>query len=168
MKSINLFSLIKTITLTLLMSFMLLGCQSIAPKDPESASNSAINNNQVSERVPPKVQHKRLRETLLAVSHQTYAETLDQCRYFPMGYSPCEGPARYIVYSIKTMSSAEQAKLLQQVEEYNQLDQFIQELRPIASHCQPKPVPRFSLINNQCRDANPLLKPLPMSNSNQM
>ncbi|OOF12982.1 hypothetical protein [Salinivibrio sp. PR919] len=168
MKSIDLISIIKTITLTLLMSFMLLGCQSIASKDPESASNSAINNNEASESVPPKVQHKHLREALLAVSHQTYAETLDQCRYFPMGYSPCEGPARYIVYSIKTMSPAEQAKLLKQVEEYNQLDQFIQELHPIASHCQPKPVPRFSLINNQCRNANPLLKPLPMSDSNQM
>ena len=70
-----------------------------------------------------------------------------ECLFVGFGSKPCGGPWEYLIYT----NSIDINQLLLWVEDYNQLEQDLNEKWGIASDCSIAPPPsEFECINNTC------------------
>ena len=71
-----------------------------------------------------------------------------QCKIVGVGQKPCGGPAFYLPYSTKDV---DEAKLLSQIEAYNQLAKAHNERSGMMSDCAIVPVPQVALVGGFCK-----------------
>lgn len=71
-----------------------------------------------------------------------------QCKVVGVGQKPCGGPAFYLPYSTKDV---DEAKLLSQIEAYNQLAKAHNQRRGMISDCAIVPVPQVALVGGFCK-----------------
>lgn len=154
---IAIFSKQLKLTLLTIALISISGCQLYDTKNNYSADESSTN--ELGPIVtmaddPTAQRHRQLANQLLTYRQQVKASDVKYCQYFAMGYSACEGPARYIVYSTQEMSENDIVKLNQKIDEFNQLDAVQKKLHMIHSHCTALPAPEVSLVDGSCRATN--------------
>lgn len=71
-----------------------------------------------------------------------------QCKVVGVGQKPCGGPAFYLPYSTKDV---DEAKLLSQIEAYNQLAKAHNQRSGMMSDCAIVPVPQVALVGGFCK-----------------
>lgn len=71
-----------------------------------------------------------------------------QCKVVGVGQKPCGGPAFYLPYSTKDV---DEAKLLAQIEAYNQLAKAHNQRSGMISDCAIVPVPQVALVGGFCK-----------------
>lgn len=71
-----------------------------------------------------------------------------QCKVVGVGQKPCGGPAFYLPYSTKDV---DEAKLLSQIEAYNQLAKAHNHRSGMMSDCAIVPVPQVALVGGFCK-----------------
>ena len=76
------------------------------------------------------------------------ADHSTQCKIVGVGQKPCGGPAFYLPYSTKDV---DEAKLLSQIEAYNQLAKAHNERSGMMSDCSIVPVPQVALVGGFCK-----------------
>lgn len=78
------------------------------------------------------------------------ADEVAHCAAVPFGHKACGGPASYLVYSQRDMSSSDIEDFEQQVARYNQLDAFLTISEGRMSTCDITPRPELELENGRC------------------
>lgn len=71
-----------------------------------------------------------------------------QCKVVGVGQKACGGPAFYLPYSIKDV---DEAKLLSQIDAYNQLAKTHNQRSGMMSDCAIVPVPQVTLVGGFCK-----------------
>jgi len=70
-----------------------------------------------------------------------------QCKKVGLGHKPCGGPSSYLIYST---AGLDEARLLEKVSLYNQLDQAQQQRLGLVSDCAVVPEPAVALVGGVC------------------
>jgi len=78
------------------------------------------------------------------------ADHPEQCKVVEMGHKPCGGPERYLLYSTKTMSDAEETEFLDKLRRYNQLSEKVSKQSDMVSDCQMLPEPGVVVNQGFC------------------
>ena len=75
------------------------------------------------------------------------ANELSQCKLIAFGSKPCGGPSSYLVYSAP---KTDESRLNQLVNEFNQLQNRINEEQKLFSDCTITPKPQVELVDGVC------------------
>jgi hypothetical protein len=95
-------------------------------------------------------QRTRLNDDVLRLSQPAKCKVDSDCAALPMGIKPCGGPWKYILYSKK---NAKLSKLKKRLDEYNKLDQQINETQQTMSDCSVTMKPELKCTNSMCVDS---------------
>jgi len=82
---------------------------------------------------------------------QASADDFSQCRSLAFGSKPCGGPWSYLVYST---SESDEERLIDLVNNYNDLEEQVNEAEGRASDCEFISKPELDFENGRCIAAN--------------
>ena len=95
-------------------------------------------------------ERERLNAEVMRLSQPLKCKADTDCSSLPMGAKPCGGPWKYVLYSSK---NSKVPALKKKLDEYNKLDQQINEKQQVMSDCSVSLEPEPKCVKNQCMDA---------------
>lgn len=151
----------KFISMALLSTFVLLGCQQDAQeqtasspeikqqKDLTLVESNLQKKSSVEFKAPYPVKDalKKQLDEIRVLTAMPEATKLSSCKVVGLGHKPCGGPERYILYSTE---ATDETVLLPLVEAYNQQSLKINEEEGLVSACDVIPKPSVALRNGAC------------------
>lgn len=154
-------NLINLLLLATLSGFTLAACQTENPEIKDDSNQNLLATEQIEakelaqthkkiEFQAPQATHENMQQALnnlRILVESPHATKASSCKIIAVGHRPCGGPERYLIYSTE---KTDEAALLEQVEQYNELSKKFNQNEELYSTCEVIPKPNATLINGFC------------------